>query len=221
MPEGRSRLGRGLLAAAGALCHPGVLADLEADGDAVAHEVEVAQWVELAGDLDLAAALLGPGLEPARLVVESLASQVLLGGEPRDAAIGNDAGRVVQTTPTANRHPDADDHPLRPRDELHQHRPSAIRHVRPKERVLAAVPRRTKLGEYQQPHVASARFVERRLDAPLIAGPVEWRLIQRRSRDLDRDHGSSLAPLGLPLRDWRLTGGLGGRMMISPFVSFC
>src|SRR5690606_29044086 len=81
--------------AAGALDDPGVLTDLEADSDRSAVEAEIAEGVALPRDGQLRALSAGPWLEPARLVVEPVPRQRLLGDEPLQAAISDQADRVV------------------------------------------------------------------------------------------------------------------------------
>jgi hypothetical protein len=174
--------------AAAPLRDPCILADLEADSHAGEIEEHVAERVALATAFELHDLMVGPGLEPARLVVKPLASEVLLGREPCDLSVGDEACGVVETAPTPDRHPNAHDHALGLGHELHQHRPGTLRDIRPEECVLAAVARRAKLGKHEQRHPLSARLPKDRLDAPLVAGPIERRLIQRRGRDLDGDH---------------------------------
>src|SRR5690606_26606587 len=81
--------------AAGAMRDPGVLADLEAQLDAAAVEVKVAQGHVDAGDLDVGAQPLRPRLEPARLVVNAVAGEVLLGDDAGEATVDGEGGAVV------------------------------------------------------------------------------------------------------------------------------
>jgi hypothetical protein len=74
------------------------------------------------------------------------------------------------------------------RQKLDQHRPRPLRDIRPKERILAAVAGRAELGKHEQRHLVGMCLPKHRFDAPLVADPIERRLIQRRGRDLDGDH---------------------------------
>ena len=174
--------------AAAPLRDPCIFADLEADSHTREIEEHVAERVALATAFELHHLMVRPGLEPARLIVKPLASEVLFGREACDLSVGDDACGVVETAPTPDRHPNAHDHALGLGHDLHQHRPGALRDIRPEERVLAAVARRAKLGKHEQRDPLSVRLSNHRLDAPLVAGPIERRLIQRRGRDLDGDH---------------------------------
>jgi len=157
---------------------PRVLADLEADSHTREIEEHVTERVTLPAALELHHLMIRPWFEPARFIVKPLTCEVLLSGEARDVAIGDDARGVVQTTPTSNRHPDAHDHALGLGYELRQHRPRAPGDIRSEERVFTAVPRRAELGEHEQRHPLGARLPNHCLDAPLVAGPIERRLIQ-------------------------------------------
>src|SRR5690606_37391883 len=69
---------------AGAVGHPGVLADLRADPQAADLEDLVAQRVGAAVVLPLDELAGGPALEPPRLVVDAVAAQVPLADEADD-----------------------------------------------------------------------------------------------------------------------------------------
>ena len=82
-------------ASTGAVGDPGIATDLEADPHAAAIEEQVADWIFVPADFDASHDAGGPAAEPARLVVNAVAGQVLLGDETEQLAVAGESGGVV------------------------------------------------------------------------------------------------------------------------------
>src|SRR5690606_38677961 len=119
---------------------------LEADSDRSAVEAEIAEGVALPRDGQLRALSAGPWLEPARLVVEPVPRQRLLGDEPLQAAISDQADRVVDGLAQPHGETEARHQAPRRRKELLQHLQGGPRRVRRQERVFAPVTGDAELG---------------------------------------------------------------------------
>ena len=186
-------------AAAGPARHPGVLANLEADLDATAVEDQVADRILLAAKLDRVADLLGPGLEPAGLVVQAVAAEEPLGHEARNPPIDRQAGTVEQGVAMQERQAQAHDHALRGGKDRFERLPDHRLESRPVEGVLAAVTGDAQFRQAKDRDSLSPSSADRRQDVLLVARPVQGRLIQNGCRNSDTCHGSNPRALRMSL----------------------
>ncbi len=185
-------------ASAGSARHPGVLADLEADLHATAIEYQVADRILLAAKVDRVADLLGPGLEPARLVVQTVAAEEPLGNEARDPPIDRQAGTVEQGITMQERQAQAHDHAPRGRKDCFERFPDYRLESRPVEGILAAVAGDAHFRQAKDRGSLSPSSTDRRQDVLLIARPIQGSLIQHGCRNSDTCHGSN--PRALRMR---------------------
>src|SRR5690242_4979337 len=81
---------------ASAIGDPGVAADFKADAYTAAVEKQIAQRIFLATDLDAADDSRGPTTEPARLVVNAIAREMLLGDEAEQLAVASHGSSVIE-----------------------------------------------------------------------------------------------------------------------------
>ena len=99
---------------AGAVGDPGVAADFEADPHAAAVEQQIADRILACPPISMLADCAGrPAAEPARLVVDAVARQVLLGHEAQQPAVAGHGRRVVDGALEEHRQAEASDHALR------------------------------------------------------------------------------------------------------------
>ena len=102
----------------GAIGHPSIAANLEADSNAAAIEQHVAEWVVTAADFDAADYSGRPAAEPAWLVMNAVARQVLFRNKAEELTVARDRGRVVDSTFVKHGQAEAGDEALRIGHEL-------------------------------------------------------------------------------------------------------
>ena len=148
--------------AAGAVSDPGVFADFERDADAIEIENDVADGdvfpISLKGLFYHDA--FGPWLEPAWLVVETIASEVLLGYEASDLAIDEDGNGIKDGIFDPDRKTDRDDHPAGFGGDLFQTVPSALGNLVGEKVVFTTVTGDCKFGEAEDGDVCLTRLCD-------------------------------------------------------------
>ena len=175
---------------------PRVLANLEADANVaeLEHEVadrELADRAVVGGALEHVDLARRPRLEPARLVVNAVAGEELLGDEADDHAVGEQRGGVVQRLLVIDAAADRDDHAAGQRRERVELRERDVLQAVHEERVLAAVSGDRELGQAQQRHALGARVLDRDAQVREVRVPRERRLVHTSDRDLDELHRTS------------------------------
>ena len=162
----------------GSLSHPRVLADLEADLQSAAVEVDVSDRGLLTADADVGALSPRPRLEPPRFVVNAVPSKGSLGHESGEPAVhGQGAGvvgglRVLDGQPQTRDQAGRLGHDLE--QQIHGGPPNAWRG----KCILAAVAGDTQLGQAEHTDSPLSRGPQRRLDVRPVVVPVEGRLVQ-------------------------------------------
>src|SRR6185436_8338772 len=73
---------------------PSVFADFVTQPHAAEIEDEIAERTALSADVSLDADTFGPGFEPAGLIMNAFAGQVLLADKAEDPGVGDKAGRI-------------------------------------------------------------------------------------------------------------------------------
>jgi hypothetical protein len=172
---------------------PGVLADLEADPHVTDVEHEIADRPPSdrpvgGGALEHVDLTARPRLEPARLVVDAVAGEELLRGEPDDLAVGEQRRGVVQRLLVIERQADGDHHARGERRERLELRERGVLQAVHEERVLAGVPGDRELRQTQQRHALAARLRDRLCEVREVLVPRKWRLVDARDTDLDEPH---------------------------------
>ncbi len=156
---------------------PGILANLEADPDIANLEKDVADGVAAAQDFDCRPHLLGPGLEPARFVVNAVACQEPFGHKAQNPAIGRDTDNVEQGVLEHQRQAECDHHSPGFGNQLLQDGQSRTLDSRRMKGIFAAVTGDAKFRQTENACALGSRLLDGFADARLIARPIERELI--------------------------------------------
>jgi len=167
---------------------PGVFTDLEPDPHASELESEVSDRQVAVSLPDPAPTAAGPGPEPAGLVVNPVAGEVLLAHDPRQPAIRGDRHGVVHAVLVPDRQADRDRESPGLRENLLEHPPGHPLDSWREERILAAVARDAEFGEAKEGDPVRPGGGDGRHDPVPVPVPVERRLVEGTAPDSDRMH---------------------------------
>ena len=120
--------------------------------------------------------------------MDSLPRQMLLAGEPDYAAVDDECGGVVEAAFEPHRKPDRHDHPPGVRFDLLKHLPREFLHAGRKKGVFAAIARDAEFWQADDRQAALPRHVERRNDPIAVTVPIERRLVEGDSADMNQVH---------------------------------
>jgi len=190
------------------LGHPGVLADLEAEADAVLRlrserEEQIAKRHLDPADPCRGRAAFMPGLEPARLVVDAIAGEMLLGHASQHPSIGDHRYAIEQRAVVQARQTETHHQPVRLGQQFEQHAFGLHHDVGAMEGVLAAIAGDAQLGQAEQADLRGAGVTDGGQDALLVPVPIERGLVEDGGGEGDPVHACSV-----PARAARINANL-------------